>query len=94
MKLPLLRLILPVVGLALFLAGLGFAVKNSELITLRFYLGQAWQMPLVVALFGAFVAGALMGVLASLSYVLRQRRIILGLRRELRNRPAADDEAH
>lgn len=93
MKLPLLRLIFPMVGLALFLGGLGFAVKNSELVTLRFYLGQAWQMPLVVALFVAFVAGALMGVLASLSFVLRQRRTILGLRREVRNRPTADDEA-
>lgn len=93
MKLPLLRVILPLIGLVLFLAGLGFAIKNSELVTVRFYLGQAWQLPLVVALFVAFAAGALAGVLASLSYVLRQRRTILGLRREVRNRPAAEEGA-
>jgi len=29
--------------LALFLAALGFAVKNSELVTLHYYLGASWQ---------------------------------------------------
>ena len=86
MKQLLLRFVTPLVGLALFLAALGFAVKNSGLITLRYYLGTAWQMPLVVVLFIAFVLGAVAGVAASFSYVYRQRREILYLKRERRSR--------
>ena len=72
--------------MALFLAALGFAVKNSGLVTLRYYLGAAWQMPLVVVLFIAFVLGAVAGVAASFSYVYRQRREIFYLKRERRSR--------
>ncbi len=86
MKLRLLRFVMPIIGAGLFLAALGFAVKNSELITLRYYLGAAWQTPLVVALFIAFALGAVAGVVASFSYVYRQRREILNLKRELRGR--------
>ncbi len=93
MKLPLLRFIAPLVGVALFLAALGFAVKNSELITLRYYLGVAWRTPLVVALFIAFALGAVAGVAASFSYVYRQRREILNLKRERRGRMRTKTEA-
>jgi putative membrane protein len=86
MKQLLLRFVTPLVGLALFLAALGFAVKNSAPVTLRFYLGAAWQTPLVVVLFIAFVVGAVAGVAASFSYVYRQRREILHLKRERRSR--------
>ena len=86
MKQLLLRFVTPIVGVALFLAALGFAVKNSGLVTLRYYLGAAWQMPLVVVLFIAFVLGAVAGVTASFSYVYRQRCEILYLKRERRSR--------
>ena len=86
MKPLLLRFVTPIVGVALFLAALGFAVKNSGLVTLRYYLGAAWQMPLVVVLFIAFVLGAVAGVAASFSYVYRQRREIFYLKRERRSR--------
>jgi uncharacterized integral membrane protein len=80
------RFVTPILGLLLFLAALGFAVKNSGVVTVHYYLGMEWQAPLVVVLLVFFVAGAVAGVVASLSYVLRQRRQILSLRRELRNR--------
>lgn len=92
MKLRPLRFVTPIVGLILFLAALGFAVKNSEFITLRYYLGVAWQMPLVVALFIAFALGAVAGVAASFSYVYRQRREILNLKRERRTRLRSQTE--
>lgn len=84
-----LRFIAPIIGLALFLAALGFAVKNNAPITLHYYLGVVWQTPLVVALFVAFAIGAVIGVVASFSYLYRQRREILSLKRELRNRAPA-----
>ena len=93
MKLPLFRFIAPLVGLALFLAALGFAVKNSGLVTLNYYLGLDLQAPLVVVLFAAFVLGAVAGVAASFSYVYRQRREILSLkRRERRTRARTQTE--
>lgn len=86
MKIPFLRLVTLTVGLAIFLAGLGFAVKNSGLVILHYYLGATWQAPLVVVLFVVFVLGAVAGVAASFSYVYRQRREILSLKRERRSR--------
>lgn len=86
MKLALIRLIAPIIGLALFLAALGFAVKNSAPVTLHYYLGVVWQAPLVVVLFVAFAIGAVAGVAASFSFVYRQRREILNLKRERRSR--------
>ena len=93
LKLPILRIITWIVSLALFLAALGFAVKNSELVTLHYYLGASWQAPLVLLLFIAFVLGAVAGVAASFSYVYRLRREILGLkRRERRSRARIEAE--
>lgn len=86
MKQLLLRFIAPIVGLALFLAALGFAVKNSDPVTLHYYLGMVWQAPLVVVLFVSFALGVVMGVAASFSYLYRQRREILQLKRDLRSR--------
>lgn len=92
MKIPFLRIVALIVSLALFLAALGFAIKNSGLVTLHYYLGVAWQVPLVVVLFAAFVLGAVAGVAASFSYVYRQRREILSLKRDRRSRARTKSE--
>lgn len=92
MKLALIRLLAPIIGLTLFLAGLGFAVKNSAPVTLHYYLGVVWQAPLVVVLFVVFAIGAVAGVAASFSYVYRQRREILSLKRERRSRVRTKSE--
>ncbi len=74
-------------GILLFLLALGFAIKNSEIVTLHYYLGYQWQAPLVVVVATVFCTGAGVGVAATLGFAFRQRREILRLRRELRNRP-------
>lgn len=68
----------------LFLLLLGFAVKNTETAVLHYYLGYEWQAPLVLILLVFFCAGAVVGIVATLSYLFRQRREILLLKRELR----------
>ena len=73
----------------LFILLLAFAASNTEPATLRFWFGFAWQAPLVLLLLAFFAAGALLGVAASLGTLLRQRREILRLRRELRAKAAA-----
>jgi uncharacterized integral membrane protein len=64
----------------LFLLLVGFALKNSEMVTLRYFLGQQWSAPLSLVLLLFFGAGAVLGVLALLSVVNRQRREITALR--------------
>jgi putative membrane protein len=66
----------------LFVLLLGFALKNTDPVTVRYYFGVAWQAPLVVVLLVIFVLGAAGGILATLGYVLRQRREIGRLKRQ------------
>jgi len=71
-------------GIAVFLVLLGFAVKNTEGVVVHYFLGLEWQAPLVLVLLVFFAAGVVLGVTASLAILVRQRREILGLKRELR----------
>ena len=66
-----------------FLVLLGFALKNTEMVTVRLLLGGEWRAPLVLIVFIMTCAGAILGVLACLSWVYRQRQRILALQREL-----------
>ena len=68
----------------LFLAIFAFALVNTETVRLRFFLGQTWETPMIVALLLFFAFGAAAGVLACLSRILGQRREIQRLQRALR----------
>ena len=70
--------------IVLFIVLLGFAVKNDQPITLRYFFGYEWQSSLVVVLLLFFSAGAVVGVLAMFSNVLQQRREIARLKRVIR----------
>jgi uncharacterized integral membrane protein len=71
-------------GIVVFMALLGFAIKNTDSVALRYFLGLEWHAPLVFVLLVFFAAGTALGVMASLAILVRQRREILGLKRELR----------
>jgi lipopolysaccharide assembly protein A len=76
--------ILKIVLFALALTfALTFAVKNTDPVSVRYFLGREWRAPLVVILLVFFCVGAALGVLSTLGQVLRQRREISTLRREL-----------
>src|SRR6266699_6261899 len=68
----------------LFLAIFAFALLNTDRVTLRFFLGQTWETPMIVVLLLFFAFGAGIGVLACLPRLLGQRREIHKLERELR----------
>ena len=68
----------------LFLAVFAFALMNTDPVRLRFFLGQTWETPMIVVLLLSFACGAGIGVLACLPRLLRQRREIQKLERELR----------
>ncbi len=62
------------VKLALFALVFVLAVKNSEPVTLRFFMGREVETSLALALVAALCAGALFGVLAMASYAFGLRR--------------------
>ncbi|HUP96380.1 MAG TPA: LapA family protein [Usitatibacter sp.] len=65
-----------------------FAVKNAQLVDVNGLPGQVWQAPLVFVLLVAFVAGVVIGLLAWIPTVVRQRREIGRLRRAAAQVPA------
>jgi uncharacterized integral membrane protein len=78
------RYLLWILKLALFAVVLAFAVKNTELVTVRYYFGGEWQSPLIFVLLVAFCAGMALGIAAALSSLFRQRREIALLKGKLR----------
>lgn len=62
-----------------------FAVKNAQVITIYGLPNQEWQAPLVFILLIVFVAGMLIGLLAWVPTVVRQRREIGRLKRAAAN---------
>jgi uncharacterized integral membrane protein len=76
------RVVTWTIWLVLFILLLAFAAKNTEPVALRFFFDLAWQAPLVALLLAFFAAGALFGLAAALTTLLRQRRELARLRRE------------
>lgn len=72
-----------VLKFALFALVLTFAVRNTDLVTVRYYFGGEWQTPLVFALLVAFCAGVALGLAAGMTQLIRQRREIAALKREI-----------
>jgi uncharacterized integral membrane protein len=77
------RTLILAIKLALFFVVLTFAVRNTDVVTVRYFLGWEWQSPLIFVLLIAFCAGIVLGLLALLPRILRQRRDLGALRREL-----------
>ena len=65
-----------------------FALKNSDPVKLKGFLDQSWELPLIFVLFVVFVGGVVIGILAWVPTVVRQRREITRLKRGLAQ-PAA-----
>jgi len=77
----------------LFIVLLGFAVKNDQPVTLRYFFGFEWQSSLVIVLLIFFAAGAAVGILAMFVNLLQQRREIARLKRDIRVRIKLADES-
>lgn len=75
------RILTWAIRIALFVALVAFAAKNTDPVALRFYFDLVWQAPLVAVLLAFFTAGAALGLLAMLGSYFSQRREISRLRR-------------
>jgi uncharacterized integral membrane protein len=77
------RYVLWIVKLTLFAFMLTFALKNTDPVTLRYFLGHEWRAPLIFVLLVVSCVGAALGLFGALGQILRQRREIAALRRKL-----------
>jgi lipopolysaccharide assembly protein A len=74
-----------------------FAAKNSDPVKLRGFLDQSWEAPLVFVLLIVFVGGVVLGLLAWVPTVVRQRREVARLKKTLAQSPmplAPDEPPH
>lgn len=87
------RILTWVIRLSLFVFMFVFALKNTAMVNLQFFFGQVWQLPLVLLLLGFFAVGILLGILAVVGALFRERRVSAALRRDLaRLQPVATPE--
>jgi uncharacterized integral membrane protein len=77
------RALIWIIRLVLFLLLFGFAIKNNQGVELHFFFGKQWQLPLMFVILLAFGVGALLGVTATVTSLLRQRLEISRLRKQL-----------
>jgi uncharacterized integral membrane protein len=79
------RYVIWIFKFALFVLVLTFAVRNTETVTVRYFLGWEWQSPLIFVLLIAFCAGIALGLAAGLAQMFKLRREIAALNRKLRD---------
>jgi uncharacterized integral membrane protein len=73
-----------ILRLAVFVVVLLFALKNTDRVTVRFFVDTiTTEIPLIVVMLACFVAGTLFGLLLTVPASLRRRRELAALRREL-----------
>ena len=77
------RLVIYLLFLAVFLVCTGFAVINAEPVTVNYYFGQK-SLALSLTLLLAMCAGAILGVIFTLGMMVKSRREMSGLRKQLR----------
>ena len=68
--------------ICIFLFLLAFALKNTDPVSVRFFLDTDWQAPLVIIVLAFFAGGAALGVLSLLGTIFGLRREVSRLRRE------------
>jgi uncharacterized integral membrane protein len=78
------RYLIWLLRITLFLLLLGFAVKNSDPVSVNYYFGAEWRAPLVFVMLVCVVAGVVLGVLGVIGQVFRLRRELAELKRERR----------
>jgi len=75
----------------IFLFLLAFALKNTELVSVRFFFDSYWQAPLIIVVLAFFTVGAALGVLALLGTIFGLRREVSRLKREANQVQKAGD---
>ena len=76
------RIIYLFIFLILVIFGIVFAVLNAEPVNLNYYFGSK-EVPLSLILVLAMIVGAILGVIASASMIISNRREVMKLRKSV-----------
>lgn len=68
------HMLLTFLRLTIFFLLLSFAVKNSGMTTINYYLGIEWELPMVVILFICFFLGSIFGYFSCLVQKFQNRK--------------------
>lgn len=82
------RLLIWLLRAIVFVLLFGLAIRNSGPVELRLYFDAAWQAPLSLVILACFATGAAIGATAAFATLVRQRREIVQLKRDL-SKPVA-----
>lgn len=74
------KILYSVIFIFIALLGIIFAVLNADLVNLNYYFDSK-EIPLSLAIILSMFLGAILGVLASLSFMLRHRKEVSRLRK-------------
>jgi len=77
-----LRLLYFLLALIVVILGVVFSVLNADTVQLHYYLGSI-ELPLSLVLILAMIIGALLGVFASLGFIIGSRRSASKLKRSV-----------
>jgi uncharacterized integral membrane protein len=78
------KFIYPILGIMLCVLLVGFIIKNMEPVELHYYLGFVWRTPLSLMLLITFLIGVVAGIAVCISSLIKQRRSLIALQRELK----------
>ena len=78
------KFIYPILGIVLCVLLVGFIIKNIEPVELHYYLGFVWHTPLSLMLLITFLIGVVAGIAICISSLIKQRRSLIALQRELK----------
>lgn len=59
----------------LFLLLLAFAVKNTEIVHIQYYLGFEFDVPLILVIMISFAIGGILGGFANLGFIFKARNV-------------------
>lgn len=82
------RAIAWLIRIVVFVLFLAFAIENTEPVMINLFLGYYLEAPLVLFLLGTLLIGVLLGLLMLVPNLLRKRRELARLRREVQQRAA------
>lgn len=80
------RVIAWIIRIVVFVLFLAFAIENTEPAVINLFLGYTLEAPLVLLLLGALLFGVLLGMLMLVPNLLRKRRELARLRKEVQPR--------
>ena len=75
------RIVLWSLRILVFLLLFLFAIKNTDPVSIRFFLDSNWHAPLIIVVLALFAGGALLGVLSLIGTVFTLRREVARLKR-------------